>query len=97
MTLEDLKEEGVLLPEREWGQHELSSTAPAAPFLGLILIAAATIIVALAGAGGPLTFIGIALFLIALGALTWLLDRAIREQLRRTGREREAARTRSST
>ena len=88
MTIEDLKEEGVLLPEREWGKHELSSTVPRIPLLIILAAATISIVVALIADGGPLTFAAVGAFIISLYALTWILDRSVVRLRRRIARER---------
>lgn len=92
MTLEDLQQEGVLLPEEEWGEHALTSTVPRLPLVGLLAVLAASIVVALIADGGTLTFVAMGAFIAALIALTWVLDRSLVRLRRRERRERERSR-----
>ena len=88
MTLEDLREQGVLLPEKRWGKHELTSTVARWWLLAALVAAAGGVGVALAGDGGRLTWVGIGVFLVALSAATILCDRAVVRQRRRMERGR---------
>lgn len=91
MTLEDLREHDVLLPEDEWGIHRLASTTRELPLLGLLLLAAAAVATAYLGDGGRWTWVGVGTFLACLGGITWICDRAILRQRRRSRRERREA------
>lgn len=88
MTLEDLREQGVLLPEEEWGEHQLVTTAPSAALGFAFLTAAGACLLALLGDGGLLTWIGMGIFVAALLAITVICDRAVARQRRRVERER---------
>lgn len=92
MSLDDLREHGVLLPEEEWGTHSLATTVPALPALVTFLAAAAGLVLILLGDGRPLTWAGVALFLAAFFTLTWLCDRAVRAQRRRVRKARRRQR-----
>lgn len=94
MSLDDLREHGVLLPEDEWGTRELATTVPLLRALVAFLAAVAGLALAYAGDGTTLTWIGVALFLVAFFALTWLCDRAVRAQRRRVRRGRRQRRSR---
>lgn len=89
MTLEDLREHGVLLPEEEWGEHELETTVPEWPLLGAFLAAALLWVLAYLGGGGMLTALAVTGFLVLLFAVTWICDRAILRQRERFRRERK--------
>jgi uncharacterized membrane protein YhhN len=90
VTIEDLREQGVLLPEEEWGTHSLETTTRPWGLMAAFLVAAAGLVVALLGDGGALTWAGIGTFLVMLYALTWMCDRAVVRQRRRVRRERRA-------
>jgi len=70
MSLEDLEDAGILLPRDEWGKHEIK-TRQNKPLV-LLLAAAAVVSVVLMyfGDGRRWTWIGLGLFLLALGAFT---------------------------
>jgi len=83
MGLEDLREQGVLLPEKRWGKHELTSTVARWWLLSALVAAAGGVGTALVGDGGPLTWVGVGVFLVALSTATILCDRAVTKQRRR--------------
>lgn len=91
MTIEDLREQGVLLPEEEWGSHRLETTVPQVPLAVAFLVAAAALVAAYLGDGGAATWIGVGVFLASLYAITWMVDRAVFRQRRRVRRERAEA------
>lgn len=92
MSLLDLKEHGVLLPEEEWGKHSLDTTVPQ----GLLLLSFGVAIVALVlvylGGGELLTWVGIVTFLVDLFVITLMCDRAVVRLRRRTRSERRRKR-----
>ena len=94
MTLEDLREHGILLPEEEWGTHRLATTTPRVPFLLALIVAVASWVVALWGEGGLATWMGIAAFIVTFFVITWMLDRAVLRQRRRVRSERKERRGR---
>ncbi len=83
MSLEDLKEQNVLLPEERWGEHSLDTTVPKAWLLLIFAVAVASLTAIYLGDGGPLTWIGVGAFLVAIYSATILCDRAIESQRRR--------------
>lgn len=88
MTLEDLREHGVLLPEEEWGSHRLETTVPEWPLAGAFVAAVVLWILAFLGRGGWLTWAAVAAFLVILYGITWICDRAVLAQQERFRRER---------
>ncbi len=90
MTIEDLREHGVLLPEEEWGKADLETTARETPLLLTFLVAGGALAAAFAGDGGTLTWIGTGVFLVCLYAITWMCDRAVLRQRRRVADRRGA-------
>jgi hypothetical protein len=97
MSQQDLESHGVLLPEEEWGEHTLKTTVPQTGLAALFVVAVVAIVAMYVGDGARLTWIAMGVFLLALYAITWLCDRAVRKQRqrfraeRREGREREAS------
>lgn len=89
MTIEDLREHGVLLPEEEWGRHELETTVPEWPLLAAFLAAGVLWVLAYLGDGGLATGLAVTGFLVILYAITWICDRAITRQREKFARERE--------
>lgn len=90
MTIEDLREHGVLLPEEEWGKADLETTARETPLLLTFLVAGGALVAAYLGDGGALTWIGTGVFLVCLCAITWMCDRAVLRQRRRVADRRGA-------
>jgi len=88
MTLEDLRDHGVLLPEEEWGTHELETTVPEWPLLVAFLTAAGLWVLAYLGEGGLLTALSVTGFLVLLFAITWICDRGVTRQRARSREER---------
>lgn len=88
MTIEDLRDQGVLLPEEEWGEHRLETTVPEWPLAGAFLVAGASLVAAYLGDGGSLTWGAVVVFLAMIYLITWLVDRAVLRQRERFRRER---------
>lgn len=88
MSLRDLEDHGVLLPEDEWGAHSLETTVPEVPLLVMFVVAVVALVVVFFGNGGAWTWIGLGTFLLALCGITSVCDRAVTRQRRRTEDER---------
>lgn len=88
MGLEDLKEQDILLPEEEWGEHRLETTVPEIPVAVIFLLSAVGCVLTYIGDGNTLTWIGIVLFFIAFFGIVWICDRAVRKQRERFKKER---------
>jgi hypothetical protein len=86
MTLEDLQRAGILLPEEEWGQRSLETTAGKPALAAVGAVALAGVILMYAGAGGLPTWVGAGLYLVGLLAFTGLSLRAVDAQVERAGR-----------
>lgn len=88
MSLQDLKDHGVLLPEEEWGTHSLETTVPQVPLLAAFAMAVAALVAVFRGDGRTWTWIGVGGFLVALYTITLICDRAVAKQRRRVAEER---------
>lgn len=88
MSMEDLREHGVLLPESEWGAHRLQTTVAQGPLATAFALAVAATVAIYVGAGRLWTWVGLVVFLAALLWIVWICDRAILRQRERTRRER---------
>lgn len=89
MSMEDLREHGVLLPEEEWGEHRLETTVPEGRLATGFVIAVTGVVSIYLGAGGRWTWIGLVVFLAALYWIIWVCDRGVLAQRERVRRERE--------
>lgn len=83
MSIDDLQDAGVLLPEEEWGERALDSTMNrvGAVLTGAVGVAAGAGMYL--GGGGTLTWISASVFLFDLLAFTALAWRAVNVQNRR--------------
>ncbi|HKK27067.1 MAG TPA: hypothetical protein VKB18_03200 [Gemmatimonadota bacterium] len=91
MSIDDLRDQGVLLPEEEWGEHRLETTVHVVPLAAGFAVAVASLAVIYLGDGGILTWVGSGVFLLALYAVTWMCDRAVLRQRERFREERRHA------
>lgn len=83
MSIEDLQDAGVLLPEEEWGDRALDSTMSRAGAILTGTLAVAAGAGMYLGGGGALTWISASVFLADLLAFTVLAWRAVNLQNRR--------------
>jgi hypothetical protein len=88
MSLEELQDQDVLLPEEQWGEHSLETTVPRWWLLAVFLVAVAGLVATYLGDGGGWTWAGIGTFLVALYTATILCDRAIERQRDRMTKRR---------
>jgi len=91
MSLEDLKEQGILIPEEEWGEHRLKTTVPQFTFAILFLISVSGCVMAYFGDGHTLTWIGLVVFFTAFYVMIWVNDRAVTRQRERFEKEHKEA------
>lgn len=83
MSLEDLQEAGVLLPEEEWGERALDSTMSRVGILATGAVAGLATVGMYLGGGGGWTWISAGIFLVDLFGFTALAWRAVNVQNRR--------------
>jgi len=88
MSLDELRDQGILLPEEEWGEHSLEPTVARGPLLVVLLLAVVGLVAAFVGDGAWPTWVGVGLFLVCLYVATFLCDRAIEVQRERMSRRR---------
>lgn len=91
MSMDDLRSQGVLLPEEEWGSHRLETTVPQGRLAAGFVLAVAAVVTMYLGDGGTWTWIGLGGFLVALYGSVWVLDVAVTRQRERTRQERRTA------
>lgn len=88
MSIEDLKEQNILLPEEEWGKHSLDTPIAQVPVLILFLFAVASCIIAFLGNGNTWTWIGTIVFFLSFFGIVILSDRGIQKQRERFKKEK---------
>lgn len=86
MSIEDLQDAGVLLPERAWGKRALDSTMSRLGTVVAGIVAVAACFGMYAGGGRGATWISAGVFLADLFAFTLLAWRAVDAQGRRRTR-----------
>ena len=70
MSMKDLEEMGILLPENKWGQSDLHTTVDKIQLVASGLLALGAVICGYTGNGGLLTWIGVGMFFIFVGWFT---------------------------
>ncbi|MCH2449964.1 MAG: hypothetical protein MK198_07435 [Gracilimonas sp.] len=96
MSIEDLKDQGILLPEKEWGEHNLTTTVSKIPIFLLFIFSVLGCLLTFLGEGKFWTWIGIILFFCSFFGVIILCDRAIVNQRKRTKREKQEIETSES-
>lgn len=86
MSLEDLEDQGVLLPEAEWGTLPRGYAGRRWRLVAIFAAGIGALGVALLGDGGWLTWAGIAAFLAAFFGLVVEATHAVKAQRRRVAR-----------
>lgn len=88
MALEDLRQQGVLLPEDEWGAYPTTTTVEQGPLLVTFFVAVSGLVAGYLGDGRMLTWLGVGGFFLAFYGIVWICDRAIRHQRQRVRQRR---------
>jgi len=91
VSLKDLQDAGVLLPEDEWGVHELHTSVNKPQLIAALALGLFSVILMYIGGGRALTFIGSGLFLIFMGWITYISVHAVKVQSAQFDRERHDA------
>ena len=103
MSYEDLKEQGILLPEEEWGNHRIETTVSQIPVLLLFVVSIIGCVLMFTGGGKEWTWIGIIIFFAGFFTMITLNNRAVHQQRerflkeRRKGGKKESSSTKSSS
>jgi len=70
MTMEELEEDGILLPRDQWGKRELKSRVAKVPLLVIAGAALGSVGMMYLGNGRGLTWMGLGVFFASLTAFT---------------------------
>lgn len=80
MSLKDLRELGVLLPDEQWGTYDLHGALNRPAVALAALLAALAVAFMGAGNGGVLTFVGAGLFVVFMAWISHISMKAIDRQ-----------------
>lgn len=91
MSLKDLQDHGILLPQEEWGLHDLHTSVNKPRLVAAFIFGIVAVSLMYFGAGQTLTFIGMVMFIGFLGWITHISVKAVEVQAAQFAEEREAA------
>jgi hypothetical protein len=77
MSLEDMEQDGILLPRDQWGTRELRTRVGRWPMVVIAILAVVAAVLMYLGNGNVVTWIGAGLFLVSLAGFTWVSLRGI--------------------
>ena len=80
MSMKDLEEMGILLPENKWGQSDLHTTVDKIQLGASGLLALGAVILGYMGNGGLLTWVGVGMFFIFVAWFTRISLKAVEVQ-----------------
>ncbi len=80
MSMKDLEEMGILLPENKWGQSDLHTTVDKIQLVASGLLALGAVILGYVGNGGLLTWVGVGMFFMFVGWFTRISLKAVEVQ-----------------
>ncbi len=80
MSMKELEEMGILLPENKWGQSDLHTSVDKIQLVASGLLALGAVICSYVGNGGLLTWIGVGMFFIFVGWFTRISLKAVEVQ-----------------
>jgi len=89
VSLRELNQAGMLLPRHEWGRHDLHTTVNKVALVLALLLGLVSVILMYASGGRWPTFLGIVLFLVFMGWITYISIMAVRRQATQFAEERE--------
>lgn len=89
MSLKDLQQAGVLLPQEEWGVHDLHTSVNKPMLVAALTVGLASVVVMYLGAGSTLTFIGGAIFIGFMAWITHISIKAVNVQAAQFAEEHE--------
>ncbi|MFW5868486.1 MAG: hypothetical protein ACOCX2_11755 [Armatimonadota bacterium] len=91
MSLKDLQEHGILLPEEEWGVHDLHTSVNKPLLIVALLFGVAAVVMMYFGGGQTPTFVGMVMFIAFMGWITQISLKAIDVQAAQFAEERQEA------
>lgn len=80
MSFEELKEHDIFLPEKNWGELDLSSSVNQPLLLSTLILGVVSCAMMVIGAGSTLTWIGTGLFFVFLIGFTLVSNAGIDHQ-----------------
>ncbi len=89
MSLRNLQKHNVVLPEEEWGIHDLSTNVKRIQLIVCLLFGAVTLGMMYYGGGGLITFIGTGLFMLFMAWITHISVKGVDDQAEEFLTERE--------
>ncbi len=90
MSLKDLQDHGILLPQEEWGVHDLHTSVNKPLLILALLFGLSAVVMMYVGGGRPLTFVGMVMFIVFMGWITQISLKAINVQAAQFAEERQA-------
>lgn len=91
MSLKDLQEHGILLPQEEWGVHDLHTSVNKPRLVASFLFGIIAVGLMYFGGGETLTFVGMVMFILFMGWITRISLKAVEVQAAQFAEEREGA------
>lgn len=89
MSLKDLHDHGILLPEEEWGVHDLHTSVNKTELIVSLLFGLAAVTIMYFGGGETPTFVGMMMFILFMGWISRLSLKAIEVQAAQFAEEHE--------
>ncbi|MFW6437861.1 MAG: hypothetical protein ACOCZ7_02500 [Armatimonadota bacterium] len=91
MSLKDLQDHGILLPQEEWGVHDLHTSVNKPLLIVSLLFGLAAVVMMYLGGGQAFTFVGMVMFIVFMGWITQISLKAIDVQAAQFAEERQEA------
>ena len=84
MSIKDLKEMGILLPEDKWGQFNLETSLDKPRLFAAVVLGLVSAIAIYVGNGGTLTWVGVGLYFVFVFWLTRIFLKGVEVQNKET-------------
>ena len=89
MSLKHLQKAGMLLPEEEWGRHDLHTSVNKPMLVAALAVGLGSVIAMCVGAGGALTFLAGGVFILFMIWITHISIKAVNVQAAQFAEERQ--------